>query len=74
MNLISILTLIKSLKLDLNKVKEKILLAKKNCYVTTPVTSAIKAFKQMNIKNIALFTPYPDAVNKTILDYFIQMI
>ena len=55
-----------------NKVKEKILLAKQNCYVTTPVTSAIKAFKQMNIKNIALFTPYPDAVNKTILDYFIK--
>ena len=48
------------------------MLAKQNCYVTTPVTSAIKAFKQMNIKNIALFTPYPDAVNKTILDYFIK--
>ena len=55
-----------------NKVKEKILLAKQNCYVTTPVTSAIKGFKAMNIKNIALFTPYPDAVNKTILDYFIK--
>ena len=55
-----------------DKVKEKILLAKQNCYVTTPVTSAIKAFKQMNIKKIALFTPYPDAVNKTILDYFTQ--
>ena len=50
-----------------DKVKEKILLAKPGCYVTTPVTSAIKAFKQMNIKKIALFTPYPDAVNKTIL-------
>jgi len=53
-----------------DKVKEKILLAKPGCYVTTPVTSAIKAFKQMNIKKIALFTPYPNAVNKTILDYF----
>ena len=53
-----------------DKVKEKILLAKPSCYVTTPVTSAIKAFKQMNIKKIALFTPYPDAVNKTILEYF----
>jgi maleate isomerase len=52
------------------KVKEKILLAKPGCYVTTPVTSAIKAFNQMNIKKIALFTPYPDAVNKTILEYF----
>jgi maleate isomerase len=53
-----------------NNVKEKILLAKPGCYVTTPVTSAIKAFKKMNIKKIALFTPYPDAVNKTILEYF----
>ena len=44
--------------------------AKPSCYVTTPVTSAIKAFQQMNIKKIALFTPYPDAVNKTILEYF----
>ena len=55
-----------------DKIKEKILLAKPGCYVTTPVTSAIKAFKQMNIKKIALFTPYPDAVNKTILEYFIK--
>ena len=53
-----------------NKVKEKILSAKPGCYVTTPVTSAMKAFQQMNIKKIALFTPYPDAVNKTILNYF----
>ena len=28
-----------------DNVKEKILLAKPDCYVTTPVTSAIKAFK-----------------------------
>ena len=53
-----------------NNVKEKILSAKPGCYVTTPVTSAMKAFQQMNIKKIALFTPYPDSVNKTILDYF----
>ena len=53
-----------------NNVKEKILSAKPGCYVTTPVTSAMKAFQKMNIKKIALFTPYPDAVNKTILDYF----
>ena len=24
----------------------------------------------MNLKNIALFTPYPESVNKTILEYF----
>ena len=53
-----------------DSVKEKILSAKPDCYVTTPVTSAIKAFKKMNINKIALLTPYPDAVNKTILEYF----
>ena len=53
-----------------DSIKEKILSVKPGSYVTTPVTSAIKAFKLMNIKKIALFTPYPDAVNKTILDYF----
>ena len=53
-----------------NNVKEKILSAKPGCYVTTPVTSAMKAFQQMNIKKIALFTPYPDSVNKIIFNYF----
>jgi len=52
------------------KVKEKIQLAKPGCYVTTPITSALKVFKEMNLKKIALFTPYPESVNKTILEYF----
>ena len=51
-------------------VKKKILLAKPGCYVTTPVTSAIKAFNEMNIKKISIFTPYPESVNKTIFEYF----
>ena len=53
-----------------DSIKEKIQLAKPNCYVTTPITSAIKAFKLMNIKKIAVFTPYPESVNKTIYEYF----
>ena len=53
-----------------DKVKEKVQLAKPDCYVTTPITSAIKAFKEMNVKKIALFTPYPESVNKTIIEYF----
>ena len=53
-----------------DKVKQKVQLAKPDCYVTTPITSAIKAFKEMNVKKIALFTPYPESVNKTILEYF----
>jgi len=51
------------------RVKEKIQLAKPNCYVTTPITSAIKAFEKMNVKKIAVFTPYPESVNKTIYEY-----
>jgi len=53
-----------------DKVKEKVQLAKPGCYVTTPITSALKAFTEMNVKKIALFTPYPESVNKTILEYF----
>jgi len=52
-----------------DRVKEKIQLAKPGCYVTTPITSAIKAFNKMNIKKIAVFTPYPETVNKTIFEY-----
>jgi len=52
-----------------DKVKEKVQLAKPDSYVTTPITSAIKAFKEMNVKKITLFTPYPESVNKTILEY-----
>ena len=51
-------------------VKKKIQLAKPDCYVTTPITSAIKAFKLMEIKKISVFTPYPESVNKTIYEYF----
>ena len=53
-----------------DEVKKKIQLAKPGCYVTTPITSAIKAFEEMNAKKIALFTPYPESVNKTIIEYF----
>ena len=57
-----------------DKVKEKIQLAKPGCYVTTPITSAIKAFNKMNVKRIAVFTPYPESVNKTILNILLKKI
>ena len=39
------------------KVKEKIQLAKPDCYVTTPITSAIKAFEKMKVKkNCCIYT------------------
>jgi len=55
-----------------DKVKEKIQLAKPGCHVTTPITSAIKAFNKMNVKKIAVFTPYPESVNKTISEYLFK--
>jgi len=55
-----------------DKVKEKIQLAKPGCHVTTPITSAIKAFNKMYIKKVAVFTPYPESVNKTIYEYLIK--
>tara|TARA_B100000686_G_scaffold219759_1_gene226843 strand:+ start:1142 stop:1891 length:750 start_codon:yes stop_codon:yes gene_type:complete len=55
-----------------DKVIEKIQLAKPGCQVTTPITSAIKAFNKMNIKKISVFTPYPESVNKTISEYLIN--
>ena len=53
-----------------DKVQKEIQLAKPDSYVTTPTTSALKAFRLMNIKKIAIFTPYPESVNKTIYEYF----
>ena len=53
-----------------NKVEEKIQSAKPGCYVTTPITSTVKALNKMNIKKIAVFTPYPKAVNDTVIEYF----
>ena len=52
------------------KIKEKIQIAKSGCYITTPITSAIKAINKMEIKKIAIFTPYPDSVNKSVFEYF----
>ena len=53
-----------------DKIKEKIQLAKPDCYVTTPITSAIKAINKMKVKKISVFTPYPESVNKTVFEYF----
>ena len=51
-------------------IKKKINLAKPEAQVTTPITSAIKAFKKMNIKNISVFTPYTESINQSVIEYF----
>ncbi len=48
------------------KVKE----AKPKAKITTPSTAAIKALKKLNIKKLAIFTPYSKKLNNEIVDYF----
>ncbi|PPR46830.1 MAG: Arylmalonate decarboxylase [Alphaproteobacteria bacterium MarineAlpha5_Bin9] len=43
--------------------------SKPEAKVTTPITAAISAFKEMKIKNIAVLTPYPKDVNLTVFNY-----
>ena len=43
--------------------------SKSEAKVTTPITASLKAFKKLNLKNIAVLTPYPKDVNITVFDY-----
>jgi len=43
--------------------------SKPEAKVTTPITAALKAFKKLNLKNIAVLTPYPKEVNVTVFEY-----
>ena len=54
----------------IDKIINKIQLAKPNCKVTTPITSAVNALKHLNLKKISVFTPYPQAINEKIINYF----
>ena len=51
-------------------VKKNINLAKPEAKVTTPITSAVKVLKKLDIKNISVFTPYTKPINQSIVDYF----
>ena len=51
-------------------IKNKINEAKPEAKVTTPSTAALNALKKMNIKKIAIFTPYSKALNDDVLNYF----
>ena len=51
-------------------IKNKINQAKPEAKVTTPSTAALNALKKMNIKKIAIFTPYSKALNDDVLNYF----
>ena len=51
-------------------IEKKVKEAKPKAKITTPSTAAIKALKRLNIKKIAIFTPYIKKLNDEILDYF----
>lgn len=57
-----------------DKIESQIHKSKPEAYVTTPITSAIKAFKKLNIEKIAILTPYPRLVNKSVFDYLNKLI
>ena len=43
--------------------------SKPGVYVTTPITAAMRAFESLNIRKIAILTPYPRTVNLTVFNY-----
>ena len=54
-----------------DKITSQIHKSKPGVYVTTPITAALRSFGKLKIKKIAILTPYPKAVNKTVFDYLI---
>ena len=51
------------------RITEEIHKSKAGVYVSTPITASLKAFANLKIKKIAVLTPYPKQVNKTIFDF-----
>ena len=49
---------------------EKVNLTKPNTKVTTPITSALNAFKTLEIKKLTVFTPYTNEINQSVINYF----
>ncbi|PPR50810.1 MAG: Maleate isomerase [Alphaproteobacteria bacterium MarineAlpha5_Bin5] len=54
------------------QIKKQIHKSKPNALVTTPITAALKGFKKLNFKKIAVLTPYPREVNLTVFNYLKQ--
>ena len=54
----------------IDQIINKIQSAKPKCKVITPITSAVNALKHLNLKKISVFTPYPQAINEKVINYF----
>jgi maleate isomerase len=48
---------------------EKVNLVKPKTKVTTPITSAINAFKVLKANKISIFTPYTDEINQSLISF-----
>ncbi len=55
-----------------NRIKKEIQKSKPDASITTPITAAVKAFKLLKFKKIAVLTPYPKAVNLKVFDYLVS--
>ena len=53
-----------------DSIEKKIKKAKPETIVTTPSTSSIKALKKLEVKKIAIFTPYSKKLNDEVLNFF----
>ena len=53
-----------------NYIYNKVNLAKPNTKVTTPITSAINALKNLKINKLSIFTPYTNEINQSVIKYF----
>ncbi len=51
-------------------IKNKINIAKPDAKVVTPSSAAVNALKKMNVKKVAIFTPYSEKLNNDVVDYF----
>ena len=50
-------------------IKNKVKISKPTASLTTPSTAAIKALKKLNVKNLAVFTPYSKKLNDEVIQY-----
>ncbi len=53
-------------------IEKKVKAAKPKAKLTTPSSAAIKALKKLNVKKLAIFTPYSKKLNDQIIDYFTE--
>ena len=50
-------------------IKNKVKISKPTASLTTPSTASIKALKKLNVKNLAVFTPYSKKLNDEVIQY-----